>query len=97
MTDPVSGDQKIGRFGWKSSHASLMSFTASALNQDIGVNTSVLPSADCGNFQTDCIRFSTQGIELPDTELNELVVYLQALGAPSRRPDEVTSSDVDAG
>ena len=97
VTDPVSGDQKIGRFGWKSSHASLMSFTASALNQDIGVNTSVLPSADCGNFQTDCIRFSTQGIELPDTELNELVVYLQALGAPSRRPDEVTSSDVDAG
>ena len=36
-------------------------------------------------------------VELADDKLNELVVYLQALGAPSRRPDEVTSDSVRAG
>jgi len=97
VTDPDDDEQKIGRFGWKATHASLKSFTADALNQDMGVNTSVRPSAGCGSYQADCIAFSGQGIELADTQLNELVIYLQALGAPSRRPDEVNNPTVDAG
>ena len=97
VMDPESQQQKIGRFGWKATHASLTSFTAEALNQDIGVNTSLITGANCGADQISCAAGSAQHVELADDKLNELVVYLQALGAPSRRPDEVSSDSVRAG
>ncbi|WGO98094.1 di-heme oxidoredictase family protein [Saccharophagus degradans] len=97
VTSPETGQQFIGRFGWKASSASLRDFAATALSGDMGVNTSVLPNADCGAQQTACIQNSGQGVELSDLRLNELVVYLQALGAPSRRPETVDQPMVVAG
>ena len=54
------------------------------------MNTSITSDADCGTTQCNCSTRSSQTVELTDDKLNELVVYLQALGTPSRRLDEVT-------
>lgn len=97
VTSPVTGETLIGRFGWKATSASLRDFSASALNGDIGVNTSVLPQPNCGEIQTACKNNSGQGVELSDVRLNELVVYLQALGAPARHPEKVDDPAAIAG
>ena len=92
-----AGERQIGRFGWKATSSSLRDFAAGALSTDIGVTTSVLPVPACGDQQITCQQYSGQGAELSDLRLDELVVYLQALGAPSRRPDEVNRPAVIAG
>ncbi|QHQ38640.1 GTP-binding protein TypA [Microbulbifer hydrolyticus] len=97
VNSPSAGEQQIGRFGWKATSSSLRDFAAEALSTDIGVTTSVLPNPACGRQQTACQQNAGQGAELSDLRLDELVVYLQALGAPSRRPDEVNQPAVIAG
>ena len=49
MTDPETGQTRIGRFGWKATTASVKHQVAAALNTDMGVMTSVRPLPDCGS------------------------------------------------
>lgn len=81
--DPVTGVTRLGRFGYKASTSSVQHQVASALNTDMGVMTSVLPSPDCGASQTDCGNAS--GSELADEHLDDLVKYISLLGVPARR------------
>jgi len=81
--DPVTGDTRLGRFGWKAGASSLRHQIAGALNNDMGVMTSVLPTPDCGPMQTDC--GNDQGPELADEHLNHLIKYVSLLGVRARR------------
>ena len=92
VIDPVTNDKRVGRFGYKASTASLTHQIAAALNTDIGVLTSVLPTPDCGTEQTDC---GDSIAELSDENLNKLVKYVALLGVPARRDyDEVTGENI---
>lgn len=82
VTDPESGQTRLGRFGWKASHASVRHQVAAALNTDIGVLTSVLPNPDCGVSQSDC---GVGGSELSDEHLEQLTAYVALLGVRARR------------
>ncbi|HEY8938713.1 MAG TPA: di-heme oxidoredictase family protein [Cellvibrio sp.] len=97
VTDLKTGEQRIGRFGWKASIATLEQFTADALHEDIGVSTSILQGPACGANQTACRNAGPNGIELSDARVNLLTVYMQALGAPARRPETVNNADVIRG
>ncbi|WP_086932826.1 di-heme oxidoredictase family protein [Agarilytica rhodophyticola] len=92
LIDPVSGDIRLGRFGWKAGSSSLRHQIAAALNTDIGVMTSVLPEPDCGTAQNDCGR---AGSELGDEHLNNLVKYIALLGVRPQR--NVSDSRVKQG
>jgi CxxC motif-containing protein (DUF1111 family) len=81
--DPVTGDTRLGRFGWKAGTSSLRHQIAAALNSDMGVMTSVLPEPDCGALQSDC--GNDQGPELGDEPLQDLVKYVALLGVRARR------------
>ncbi|HYH97649.1 di-heme oxidoredictase family protein [Hyalangium sp.] len=81
VTDPQTGQVRMGRFGWKAGKARLSQQIASALSTDMGVTTSIYRTPDCGSSQT-CAAAST---ELSDADLNKLVRYLSALGVPARR------------
>lgn len=80
--DPLTGDTRLGRFGWKAGASSLTHQIAAALNTDMGVMTSVLPDPDCGSAQSDC---GESGAELSDAHLDDLVRYVALLGVPARR------------
>ncbi len=82
VLDPVTGQTRLGRFGYKASAFSLAHQVASALNTDIGVMTRMLPSPDCGSRQTFC---GTAGQELSDADFDALVKYNSLLGVPARR------------
>jgi CxxC motif-containing protein (DUF1111 family) len=80
--DPVTGDKRLGRFGWKAGAGSLKHQIAAALNTDMGVMTSVLPVPDCGDAQQGC---GNEGAELSDARFEELVKYVALLGVRARR------------
>ena len=81
VTDPETGDLRVGRFGWTADHATIRHQVASALQTDMGVLTSVFPEPDCGSAQTDC----GSGIELDETKLEQLTLYNSLLGIRPRR------------
>ncbi|NNM12299.1 MAG: hypothetical protein HKO60_10295, partial [Pseudomonadales bacterium] len=82
VTDAVTSETRIGRFGWKATQPSVKQQVASALNTDVGVMTSVLPNPDCGSAQTNC---GSSGSELSDQHLDELSAYISLLGVSARR------------
>ncbi len=84
VKDPVTGQTRLGRFGWKAGTSSTQHQVASALNVEMGVTTSVLPRLDCGATQPDC----QTGAELNNTDLDHIVRYMNTLGVPARRDME---------
>lgn len=80
-TDPITGQVRLGRFGWKAGASSLTHQIAGALNTDMGVMTSVLPEPDCGEAQADC----EPGPLLSDEHLDNLVKYVALLGVRAQR------------
>ena len=83
VTDPVTGEVRLGRFGYKAATASVRHQVAAALNTDMGVMTSVLPRPDCGSAQSNC--GNAAGSELSETHLTNLVKYIALLGVRSQR------------
>jgi CxxC motif-containing protein (DUF1111 family) len=83
ITDPVTGQVRLGRFGYKAVTTSVRHQVAAALNTDMGVMTSVLPKPDCGSAQSNC--GNTAGSELTDAHLTNLVKYISLLGVRSQR------------
>lgn len=81
--DPVTGQKRLGRFGWKAAATSLRHQIAGALNTDMGVMTSVIPKPDCGAMQQGC--GNDKGAELADEYLDDLTKYVHLLGVRARR------------
>ena len=82
VTDPVSNEPRIGRFGWKASEATVKHQVTQAFNTDIGVTTSIRPDPDCGSAQTNC---GNSGIEVADVHIEHLTKYVALLGVSARR------------
>lgn len=82
VLDPITGETRLGRFGYKAATTSVKHQIAAAFNTDMGVMTSVLPNPDCGSHQTQC---GASGSELDDQHLNNLVKYISLLGVRSQR------------
>ncbi|WP_371194889.1 di-heme oxidoredictase family protein [Glaciecola sp. SC05] len=82
VEDPSNGVMRLGRFGYKAGTFSVKHQSASALNTDMGVMTSMLPEPDCGSAQNDC---GESGAELSEQNLDKLVKYLSLLGVGARR------------
>lgn len=97
VTQSGAPNPYVGRFGWKADKYSLRRFIAHALRNDIGVKTSVFPQLDCTASQSACAQQAQSGASLSDRALDLLTVYIQALGAPGRRPHTVDLPAVARG
>ena len=93
IPDPVTGEIRLGRLGWKATTISVEHQTVAALNGDMGVMTSILPEPDCGSEQDGCGNES--GVELSDERLDTLVRYVSLLGLRARR--DLTNATAAAG
>jgi CxxC motif-containing protein (DUF1111 family) len=82
VTDPETGQARLGRFGWKASSARLSHQVANALVNDIGVTNAIFPNPDCGSAQTGC---GTTGNEVSRAEIEQWVKYIGLLGVQARR------------
>ncbi len=71
VKDPVSGELRIGRFGWKAEKVDVRHQVAEAAFDDMGVGTSLFP--DAGKT------------ELADEDLSHLVTYMRLVSVPGQR------------
>ncbi|HWD91528.1 MAG TPA: di-heme oxidoredictase family protein [Verrucomicrobiae bacterium] len=78
VTDPQTGQQRVGRFNYKAGKARLSHQVAGALNNDMGVTTSIFPMLD-GDTGTNGAP------ELSDSDLDKMTRYIALLGVSARR------------
>ncbi len=77
VTDPQTGQPRLGRFGYKGSKARISHQVAGALNTDMGVTTSIFPVLDGDT--------NSGPVELADSDLTNWTRYVSALGVNARR------------
>ncbi|MCC5835936.1 MAG: c-type cytochrome [Opitutales bacterium] len=73
VTDPETGDTRLGRFGHKAATVSLRHQIASAFKNDMGVSSTIFPSMDGSEPN------------LSDEDIDQLVLYVAVLGVNARR------------
>lgn len=71
IDDPVTGEPRVGRFGWKSEKVSVRHQVADALLLDLGVGTSMFPEGGRA--------------ELDDADLERLTTYMRLVGVVPQR------------
>lgn len=88
------GGSRIGRFGWKASHADLAGQTSEAFSLDLGLSTPrrLEPWGDCTPAQTAC-RNAPHGREgegepeITGAIVSRIDAYLRSLKVPASEPD----------
>ena len=83
------GTARIGRFGWKSQHGSLVSFSADAYANEMGVTSPLFPdeNTSSGTF----VGFGTEYDPVPEPEddgddIEGFALFMRSTKAPSRGP-----------
>jgi CxxC motif-containing protein (DUF1111 family) len=77
VTDPQTGQPRVGRFTYRGGQAMVKHQIAAALNNDMGVTTSVFPIPNGAT--------NAGPIELADSDLTNWVRYISSLGVNARR------------
>lgn len=65
VTDIVTGMQRVGRFGWKAQHATLLAFSGDAYRNEMGITNDLFREEDARGFTSEDLRLCsiTRGIE----------------------------------
>lgn len=83
------GRDCVGRFGWKAMHCTLRGQSAGALQQDMGLTTSINLQEPCTDSQTICDNQPSGGEpEVSDTSLDAINDFLTVLAVSERRMDD---------
>lgn len=92
VRDPISGEIRLGRFGWKAGAPSIHVQAAHAFAGDLGISTPLVnnPFGDCTKNQPECLAMPTGENragepEAPDPIMELVTFYSQNLGVPQRR------------
>lgn len=78
--------ERLGRFGWKASVATVEDQSAFAFRGDIGVTSSRVSEESCTRTQAACRRAPSGGDpEIDDETLARVAFYVRTLAVPGRR------------
>ncbi|MDP2902781.1 MAG: di-heme oxidoredictase family protein [Methylovulum sp.] len=93
----VPGTKRVGRFGWKSQHASLLSFNAEAFRSEMGITNALFPTENTANGRS-VVEFDT----MADPENNGwgvalLTEFVRATKAPPRDSNLAATEDAISG
>ena len=65
VVDLATRAQRVGRFGWKAQHATLISFAADAYRNEMGITNELLPQEMAAGISTEAMRLCDR---IPDPE-----------------------------
>lgn len=77
VTDPETGQLRLGRFGYKGARARVSHQVAGALNTDMGVATAIFPKLDG--------ETNASAVEISAADLDKMTRYVALLGVAARR------------
>lgn len=87
VADAVSGEQRIGRFGWKAQVPSLLHFAGDAYLNEMGITSPFFPDESCP--QGDCSALRCDPVADPEDDGADLFLFadFMAFLAPPPRAD----------
>ncbi len=65
VTDLATGERRVGRFGWKAQHATLLAFGADAYRNEMGITNDLFPAELTYSLSTEQLRYCDP---IPDPE-----------------------------
>jgi len=98
ISDVATGDRRIGRFGWKSQHATLLAFGADAYRNEMGITNEIFPHEVAYGVSADRMRACDPIPEPEDLRdprtgrrgIDNFASFMRLLGPLDRGPvDEV--------
>ena len=97
---PVSeapGAVRVGRFGWKNQHASLLSFSADAYLNEIGVTSRLQPTENTSLGSSVAAFDSVPDPEDADNDIDVFANFMRSTKAPPRDAALAGTADAVAG
>lgn len=98
VKDPVSGETRVGRFGWKAQHATLDGFAADAYLNEMGVTSRYFPEENAPNGNKALLAKADKVLDPEDalavgaekSDLNLAADFMRLLASVPRLPSNVT-------
>lgn len=88
------GQMRVGRFGWKNQHASLLSFSADAYLNEIGITNRLLPRENTSMGHSVAAYDGVADPEDNDNDIDAFARFMRATRVPPR--DEALAGSDDA-
>ena len=87
VTDPETGQTRLGRFGWKAGKASIRDQVAEALMLDMGVTSPIYAARVCQQNLTSaaCKTASQTTAGVDEDDLERFTHYTELIGVPAQR------------
>jgi CxxC motif-containing protein (DUF1111 family) len=88
VVDAATGQERVGRFGWKAQHATLFSFVGDAYINELGVTTPLFPTENCpqGNCALLAANPAATNPNEPDNDSIHQITNFLTLNAPPTPP-----------
>ena len=90
----AGGALRVGRFGWKNQHASLVSFSADEYLNEMGITTPLLPTENTSNGLSVAAFDTVPDPEDDGTNVETLARFIRSTNAPPR--DELLADTAEA-
>ncbi len=78
------GEKRVGRFGWKNQHASLLSFSADAYLNEMGITNRLLTEENTSLGRSVAEYDQVADIEDTDNDIDVFTRFMRATKAPAR-------------
>ncbi|MFN6202673.1 MAG: di-heme oxidoredictase family protein [Acidobacteriota bacterium] len=88
------GATRVGRFGWKAQHASLLSFTADAYLNEVGITSRLEPEENSSLGRSVAAFDKVADIEDADNDIDNIARFMRATKAPA--PDSTLAQSAEA-
>ncbi|MEM8983703.1 MAG: di-heme oxidoredictase family protein [Pseudomonadota bacterium] len=103
VLDPTTATERVGRFGYKATTASVLHQSISAYNGDIGVTSSINDQEPCAPNQASCFNAALLepnqfpgDVDISDLELAFVEFYSRLLAVPDRRGFDSATNEWDS-
>ncbi|MEW6129756.1 MAG: di-heme oxidoredictase family protein [Acidobacteriota bacterium] len=91
------GKTRVGRFGWKNSHASIFSFVAEALRNELGVTSEFYPN-EISFFGKSVAEFDrAKDPEIDKSKINLIADFIRSTKSPENYSKKIKSSEMLEG
>jgi len=100
VTDVVSGQTRVGRFGWKAQQATVLGFAADAYRNEMGVTNRYFPTENAPNgdaaklAKSDFVQDPEDAPATGLADFEKVANFMKFLGAPPQAP---ASASANAG
>ncbi|MDB5348824.1 MAG: hypothetical protein JWN86_71 [Planctomycetota bacterium] len=85
VADPITGQPRVGKFGWKAQQSSLFAFAGDAYQNEMGVTTPTFPSENCPQGNCNLLAANPAKLKPNDADdgtVHQLADFMTLLAPP---------------